>query len=335
MMSRPGPAAGMPVEDIAIMKAIYDQLCFAAPEARAVFAKLVGDLRRQAFGAIAEAPSDEAARLAAVLSAEGVIDLGALVDPTRVAQMLAHFRPAPLYAGHVLEHTDGVPRDFDTVRQSAHYGCYARDHVFACPHLIEIANDPRLLQIAEAYLGCPPTIYNLNAWWSFPQAQVPARYSQSLHRDIEELRFLTLFIYLTPVDDKNGPHRYIKYSHTKAALIHALMSAGWQQAAAASAIDPLFVGNGYDHSAQADALLGSLAMVWKGAAGSAILADTYGLHMGIPPAEGERLMAWVRYGLGPNSASFGGGQGRHAAIVRARISDGARARYVNRLLLSE
>ncbi len=264
-----------------------------------------------------------------------MIDLGVLVDAAKTADMLGHFRASPLYAAHTIEHSDGVPRTFEAVRDSAHYGCYDRAHVMRCPHLIEIANDPRLLQIAEAYLRCPPTIYSLNAWWSFAQSATPARYSQSLHRDIEELRFVTLFIYLTPVGDKNGPHRYVRHSHTKPTLTEALVKAGWQAGAVGPLINPLFAGTGYDHSDKADALLGHLATVWKGPAGSAIMADTYGLHMGIPLVEGERLMMWVRYGLGPNCSSFGGGDGRYADMVQARIPQTDRARYINRLLLTE
>lgn len=334
-ISSPEPSPGLPAEDIAVLRAFYDAMCFAAPETRALFAGMISDLRRQSFAPLAEQPSAEATHIAAALAAEGFADLGVLVDAASVAQMLAYFRSAPLYAGHVVEHSDDVPREFGEIRRTSHYGCYDRAHVLGCPHLIEIANDPLLLQSAEAYLGCPPTIYSLNAWWSFAQSGTAAPYSQSLHRDIEELRFVTLFIYLTPVGDRNGPHRYVKHSHNKAVLAEALLKSGWQPGAIETLIDPLFKGIGYDQSARADALLGRLATVWKGPAGSAILADTYGLHMGVPVLEGERLMVWVRYGLGPNSASFGGGQGRHTAMVRARIPDTARARYVNRLLLSE
>jgi hypothetical protein len=333
--SPPQPRPGVPLEDVAIMREVHEQMCRAAPEARALFAKMIGELRRKAFAALTEAPSAEAAALARTLGADGMVDLGDLVDAARVAEMLAHFRPAPLYAGHTVEHSDGVARTFEAVRDSAHYGCYGREHVLRCPHLVEIANDARLLQIAEAYLGCPPTIYNINAWWSFPRSRTAARYSQSLHRDTEELRFLTLFIYLTPVDDQNGPHRYIRHSHNKAVLANALIRHGVPREAVAAELDPLFVGDGYDHSAKADALLGSFATVWKGPAGSAILADTYGLHMGVPLIAGERLMVWVRYGLGPNGSSFGGGDGRYAAIVAPRIAATPRARYVNRLLLTD
>jgi len=333
--SPPKSGSGLPAEDIAILRGFYEAMCFSEPEARTVFAAMIGDLRRQSFAAIREAPSEKAAGVAATLESEGVVDFGVLVDAPKAAAMLAHFRPAPLYAAHSIEHSDGVPRAFEDVRRDFHYGCYARGHVLGCPHLIEIANDPHLLQIAETYLGCPPTIYNVNAWWSFAQSQTAARYSQSLHRDIEELRFLTLFIYLTPVNDRNGPHRYIKHSHNKAALTQALGKIGLRQEAIGPLIDPLFVGNGYDYSDKSDALLGHLAMVWKGPPGSAILADTYGLHMGIPPAEGERLMVWVRYGLGPNCSSFGGGSGTYSELVRSRIPQTERARYINRLLLTE
>jgi hypothetical protein len=317
------------------MRAFYEALCFAAPETRALFAAMISDLRRQAFEAIAEKPTDEAARIAATLSAEGVADLGVLVDAHRAAEMLAHFRPAPLYAGHTVALSDGVPRDFDEVKRTAHYGCYGRDDVLRCPYLVELANDPRLLQTAEAYLGCPPTIYNINAWWSFAQSGSAARYSQSLHRDIEDLRFVTLFVYLTPVDDRNGPHRYVRHSHSKAVLTDVLIKSGWQKADVEALVNPMFVGIGYDQSAKADAVLGHLATVWKGPAGSAILADTYGLHMGIPLVEGERLMLWVRYGLGPNCSSFDGGAGTDADQLRSRIPQTERARYINRLLLAQ
>jgi hypothetical protein len=335
LISQAESRAGLLPEDVAVMRAFYEALCFAMPETRGLFAAMISDLRRQAFETITEPPGDEAARMAATLSAEGIVSLGALIDDSRAAAMLAHFRPAPLYAAHTVEHSDGVPRDFNEVRRTSHYGCYGRDHVLRCPHLIEIANDPHLLQIAEAYLGCPPTIYSLNAWWSFAQSQSAARYSQSLHRDIEDLRFVTLFIYLTHVDDGNGPHRYIKHSHNKAALTDVLIKDGWQRGAVEALVDPLFRGVGYDQSAKADALLGHLATVWKGPPGSAILADTYGLHMGIPLIEGERLMVWVRYGLGPNCSSFGGGDGSRADLLRSRIPRTERARYINRLLLSD
>jgi hypothetical protein len=138
------------------------------------------------------------------------------------------------------------------------------------------------------------------------------------------------------VDERTGAHRYIRHSHDPTRLVQALMAQGQTEEHARAAASALFCGPGYEISDLAEQLVGDLAMVWTGQPGSAILADTYGLHMGIPLVEGERLMLWVRYGLGvlPDN-DFGEDVGAHAAIVRPRIPATARARYVNRLLLGE
>ena len=314
-----------------IIQALIEQLSSASPEVRNLYSGMIAALRRQHFASLAETPTAEAERVVQQLRAEGIVSLGQFLDTSKVADMVNHFRPHPLYAGHTDAMSDGVPRDFEQTRRAAHYGAYAREAIARCPHLIELANDPHLLQIAESYFGCPPTIYHLNAWWSFAQ-ETRAHLSQQLHRDIEELRILTLFIYLTPVDDMNGPNRYIRYSHDRAALIHALVEHGMEQPSVERLIAPLFEGAGYHHSVASEALLGRFGFAWKGPAGSAVIADTYGLHMGIPPQQGERLMLWVRYGIGHSTSTFGGG---HGDIVRPRIPQTDRARYINRILLAD
>ena len=332
----PGTERALPPDDLGFLRAFLREVCYSSPEVRALYAEAMSRMRRHCFAALSEAPTEDAARIAAQLSVDGIADLGSLIEPPRAADMLAYFRTRPVLAGHEPGVTDGQERDLAATRLISHYGCYGAADVLRCPHVLEIANDARILQAVEAYLGCPPTIYHVNAWWSFAHGGTAARWSQSLHRDLDELRFVTMFIYLTPVDERTGAHRYIKHSHDKAQLARALTAAGWQPSAIETAAQALFCGTGYAMSGTADDLLGHLAKVWQGPAGSAVLADTYGLHMGIPLVEGERLMLWVRYGLGfPHEPAFGGGAGRYAATIAPRIPQTARARYVNRLLLTD
>lgn len=327
---------GLPPVDIAFMRAFLRELCYAKPNLRTLYATALSRLRRHCCAAILDQPTDAAASVAGRIGVDGIAELDVLVAASRAAEMLAHFQTCQVYAGHVFSVSDGVPRALEETKRVSHYGCYAPDDVLRCPHLLEIANDPHLLQIAEAYLGCPPTIYHINAWWSFAQSGTAARWSQSLHRDLDDLRFVTLFIYLTPVDERTGAHRYIKHSHDFAQLTERLTAQGWLPDIIRTTVDMLFSGPGYENSSLADELLGQLATVWTGPAGSAVLADTYGLHMGIPLVEGQRLMAWIRYGLGmPPEPAFGGGSGKYAALVRPRLPATDRAEYINRLLLSE
>lgn len=318
-------------DDVAVVRALFEELG-RAPDARALLAGMLASLRRHRFAAIAEAPGADDAAVAGQLAAEGMADLGVLVDAARIAEIRAHLDACPLYPGHVHDRPDLVAGDAASLRGAHHYACYTADDIARCPHLIEIANDPRLLRIAEAYLGCPPTIYGCNAWWSFARGGSAAQIAQHLHRDLDDFRFLTLFLYLTPVDAESGPHRYVKFSHDRDVLMRTLTSLGWPEATVHTTIPPLFLGHGYDTSQTADALLGQLAFVWTGPPGSALLADTYGLHMGIPPARGDRLMGWIRYGLGPNIATQPGLAAAWGDAVRARTAPTPRARYVNRLL---
>jgi len=318
-------------EDAAIIRDLFEQISALGPETRAVYSTMLSELRRRRFAALCETPSAEAERIAAQLVTDGMVDLGVLLDPAKVAEMRAHFASRPVYDGHEFTNSDGVAYDFATLRERAHYGTYSSEDVARSPHLIEIANDARLLQIAEAYLGCPPTIYHLNAWWSFARG-TPATKAQALHRDVEELRFVTLFIYLTPVGERNGPHRFIRHSHDKDVLTRMLAGLGWSQDVLETHVPPMFHGQAYQPTPATEELLAPLATVWQGPAGSAILADTYGFHMGVPVIEGERLMLWIRYGIGHSTACFSPGYG---AILRPRIPQTPRARYVNRLLLME
>lgn len=335
-MLGPDGKPGFPVEDRLTLRWYLRALCDGTPEMRSMHAKLMADVRRYCFAAIADSPDEAASRHAAQLRAEGVTDLGTLLDPARCAEMLAHFQNRPVYAGHVPKASDGIARSLAETRAFSHYGAHARADVLACPHALEIANDPRLLQIVEAYLGCPPTIYSIHAWWSFPQSGTPAAFSQALHRDLDELKFVTLFVYLTPVDARNGPHRYVRYSHDKPTLTRALMAQGSTAEHAQTAAAALFAGNGYEHSDLSEQLCGQFVMRWTGPAGSAILADTYGLHMGLPLIEGERLMFWVRYGLGVvPDIELDDSAADTAAMARPRIPGTERARYVNRLLLGD
>src|SRR5258708_35767445 len=97
---------------------------------------------------------------------------------------------------------------------------YRSDQVMRAPHVVDIFNDPRLIDLIEEYLGCVPTLYSLNGWWSFPANRPELIHSQYFHRDIDDWRFLTLFLYLTHVATLGGPHQAITGSPSIAGTTH-------------------------------------------------------------------------------------------------------------------
>jgi hypothetical protein len=150
--------------------------------------------------------------------------------------------------------------------------------VLGCPHLLELANEPRLLTLVGAYLGCKPTIITWGLLRSRP-AIGSAAITQKFHRDREGWRSVKLFVYLTDVDEVAGPHMYACGSHRTRSSLRARC---YSDAEVAARTGPQTI----------DTITGE--------AGFGFLADTFGLHKGESPAARERLILQIHYACVPS-----------------------------------
>jgi hypothetical protein len=180
---------------------------------------------------------------------------------------------------------------------------YPLSTLLDCQVVRDFANSPVLLTIARNYLGCTPTISSIGVRWSFPK---PSRLdgTQIFHRDVDDWRFMKAFIYLTDVDHESGPHRYVKRTHCTSSRLRALpySSVQLEQEYGAETIETVV-----------------------GPRGTTFLADTFGIHCGMPPLTRPRLILQVQYSVLPIYAF------RYDPL-KLPISSGEN-RYVNRLLL--
>ena len=152
------------------------------------------------------------------------------------------------------------------VHQPGNSTCWAPEDVLAAPHFFEFAMS--VLPLVKEYLGPHPLLYSVNAFTTYPIMGPMNPDIQAWHRDRDDEKFLALFVYLTDVNlAADGAH---------------LFQRGTQRCKA----------NG-----------GEVQEV-TGAAGTAFLADTSGLHMGIRPALYPRTLAWARWCISDPPASY-------------------------------
>ncbi len=79
-----------------------------------------------------------------------------------------------------------------------------------------LAGDLTLLSIAQAYLGCRPVFTSCTMWWSTAFKSDPdAGQAQLFHFDMNHIKFLKMFIYLTDVDEDTGAHVFVRGSHRR------------------------------------------------------------------------------------------------------------------------
>jgi hypothetical protein len=263
----------------------------------------------------------------------GCADIGQGLSADQVREVHAHLETKRVLLCHVPDISSESVASLADVPDNENYATYEFLDLWSSPHLLEFAAQDRLLDVAQAYLGCAPTLYSVNAFWSFPNRQ-PHPYSQLFHRDWEDFRSLAVFTLLTPVDTpEEGAHYYVERSHTLDRFEPALRERG---------IDAVDVQSllGRDNQAIAPVamkLFGDGARRFEGPAGSSFCGDGYGLHRAVVPHSRPRLLLWFRYGNFFNETMYTmplrGATRAEARRVLARIPKGPRHRYVFRYMI--
>jgi hypothetical protein len=249
----------------------YDLLPLVpAPATRDRIARLIALARPKTPGFL---PSATARNWHQSLVTEGITPpLPALPDGW-VEEMRAYFQtetcidPYRKHLGAFL--WDAVPSP------ETNMGYFSVEQTLKCPRVLEIFNDPRVLEAAELYLGCKPMLDNVGSWWSYGDRPV-AKGTQRYHRDFDSIRGFKLFVYLTDVDETSGPHVFMKGSHTSPRLDTGAAQSDEAVRTAFGAGNELHV---------------------TGPAGTWFLADTFGFHKGALPLTGKRLILVAQYNV--------------------------------------
>jgi hypothetical protein len=232
------------------------------------------------------------------LERDGIAMLPNLFATSELADVVGFFLNQPVAApGGGCVARDGLPA-------GATMAAYHLATVVACPWLMTAINRADILRLASAFLGCKPTLCSIGVRWSFPDSKAPDA-TQAFHRDPDDWRFLKLFVYLTDVDGESGPHIYVAGSHNMRRPLRARTYA----------------------QEQLEAQFGKQNMrAILGARGTTFVADTSGIHAGIPPQRAPRLLLQAQYSILPNFA-----------LHYRPVADPSHHRldpYVNRLILA-
>ena len=261
----------------------------------------------------------------------GCADLGRTLNDEQVREIHAHLRSKPLLLAHDAHVGERRVQSLDDVPKEQNYACYDYLDLWSSPHILELAAQERILNLAQGYLGCTPTLYSINAFWSFPGRQAH-EYTQVFHRDWEDYRSLVIFTLLTPIEvPEDGAHYYVETSHEVGRLEASLRQGGIDADVEAlsgrgAAIAPL-AGKLFEHTARR----------FDGPAGQSFCADGYGLHRALVPRARPRLLLWMRFGNFFNETAYkippmAGDPGGAQRVLR-RIPAAARHQYVFRYLV--
>jgi hypothetical protein len=172
---------------------------------------------------------------------------------------------------------DGETTVYDPDRWISTKYEFEEQALLQAPTVRRLLADCSILAVAQAYLGSKPVLDLISMWWSTAfSRQASSRAAQLYHFDMDRLKFIKFFIYLTDVGPDNGPHVYVSGSVKRKP--RELLRDGRIPDADVEAHYPR------------DAV-----MEITGPRGTIFAADTRGLHKGKPLRTGHRLLLQLEF----------------------------------------
>lgn len=132
--------------------------------------------------------------------------------------------------------------------------------------------------LAQEYLGSAPICDLMASWISLPTSndEMMSKSAQKFHFDMDRIKFIKFFVYLSDVSIKNGPHCYIKSSH-KGLPFNLRRDGRFED-------NEIITAYGIENYKE-----------FTGPSGTVIAVDTRGFHKGVPLIEGKRDILQVEY----------------------------------------
>ncbi len=171
-----------------------------------------------------------------------------------------------------LDQHKGDPIVFDATNPRAAAYYFDPQQVMETHAAQKVLVDPWFLKVAQLYLRCRVVNPLIEMWWSTAFAKRPvSEAAQLYHFDMDYIRWVKFFVYLTDVTEDTGPHCYVVGSHLRKPK--ALLR------------DGRFRDDEIEHYYSQEEMVEI-----GGPKGTIFAADTRGFHKGKPLATGNRLI---------------------------------------------
>ena len=142
-------------------------------------------------------------------------------------------------------------------------------------------SDPGIIAIASEYLNTVPILDIVAMWWHTSYSDRPdSNAAQLYHFDMDRIKWLKFFFYLTDVTEENGPHCFVAKSHKTGRIPNQLLKKGYARNTDEE-VQSYFPKEDF--------------IEFVAPKGTIIIEDTRGLHKGKHVLRGDRLIFQLEY----------------------------------------
>lgn len=168
------------------------------------------------------------------------------------------------------------PNDKKAVRYD-----YKEEELINDKAIQNLMSDPSILNVAQNYLNTTPIVDVTAMWWNTDYQKEPdSEAAQYFHFDMDRIKWLKFFFYITNVDEDKGPHSFVEGSHKDGGIPYAMTSKGYTRLSDEEVIN--YYGK-------------ERVKVFSAPKGTIIAEDTRGLHKGTNVVNGDRLIFQIQF----------------------------------------
>jgi hypothetical protein len=158
--------------------------------------------------------------------------------------------------------------------KNTHVGYYSKSEIIDINEINDLMYHPLICSVVSKYLGKNFQCTNVASWWTFGNNN-SAEEAEFFHRDLDNISWLKVFIYLTDTDISSGAHAFVPGSHR----VNKLLTFGRY------------------NDEQIKEKIGPFIFV-EGKKGTMIIEDTFGFHKGQHIKEDKnRLILQFQYSI--------------------------------------
>jgi Phytanoyl-CoA dioxygenase (PhyH) len=183
------------------------------------------------------------------------------------------------------------------------------EDLIANPDIQMLMGDLSILAIAQAYLETQPILDIVALWWSTTFSKTACSKSAQLyHFDMDRIKWLKFFVYLTDITIDNGPHCYIAGSHQLGNKPKELLKLGYARIPDKD-IEKFYPKENF--------------VEITAPKGTIIAGDTLCFHKGKPLKKGDRLILQLEF----TNSLFGGSYSKsilsksHNSVISRMFTD--------------
>jgi hypothetical protein len=176
-----------------------------------------------------------------------------------------------------------LKRNFDPGNPLAVRYDYDTQDLLDCRQVQSLLSDETFLAIARSYLKATPKADILSMWWHTNFCSKPdSEAAQYYHFDMDRIKWLKIFIYLTDVGPQDGAHSFIAESHRFRGIPSKFLQRGYVRLSDSEVMEYY----GKEREVKFIAPRGSI-----------IIEDTRGLHKGniVEPTGSSRLLLQLQF----------------------------------------